>query len=196
MLFEKRFWQGIADGTVTVTYRRWKKPVAAAGRTNRTPGGIVFVEAVDIMDPAAIDEVDARRAGYGSAGELVADLRGEPATPVYRVQFRLLDGGDPRDSLASDAALTEDDVAALRRRLARMDATSPEGPWTLDVLRLVERRPRVRAQSLADELGRGKEALKIDIRKLKNLGLTLSLETGYELSPRGRAFLERVAESE
>jgi hypothetical protein len=33
-------------------------------------------------------------------------------------------------------------------------------------------------------------ALKTDVRKLKALGLTLSLEVGYELSPRGRAFLE------
>lgn len=196
MLFEKRFWPGIADGSVTVTYRRWKKPVAATGKTNRTPGGIVFVEAVDIVEPASISDADAVRAGYGSAAELVADLRGEPDTSLYRVQFRLMEGGDPRDALASDAALTEDDIATLRKRLARLDSASREGPWTLQVLRLIERRPRVRAQSLADELGREKEALKVDIRKLKNLGLTLSLETGYELSPRGRALLEHLTRSE
>jgi hypothetical protein len=27
------------------------------------------------------------------------------------------------------------------------------------------------------------------VRKLKNLGLTISLETGYQLSPRGAAYL-------
>ncbi|MFP8878572.1 MAG: hypothetical protein VCE43_03450 [Myxococcota bacterium] len=32
---------------------------------------------------------------------------------------------------------------------------------------------------------------KADVRKLKNLGLTISCEVGYEISPRGRAFLRR-----
>ena len=31
---------------------------------------------------------------------------------------------------------------------------------------------------------------KLDVRKLKNLGLTISLKVGYELSPRGRAYLD------
>ena len=31
---------------------------------------------------------------------------------------------------------------------------------------------------------------KTDVRKLKELGLTESLEVGYRLSPRGRAYLE------
>ncbi|HMO95874.1 MAG TPA: hypothetical protein PKD27_07110 [Tepidiformaceae bacterium] len=192
MLFEKRFWTGIADGSVTVTFRRWKKPVAAAGRTNRTPGGIVLIESVTVVGPATIPDEDARRAGYASAAELIADLRGSAGDPLYRVQFRLVEGGDPRDALASIGELSPGDVEALSKRLARLDSAAKDGPWTMETLRLIERLPRVRAQTLADELGREKEALKLDIRKLKNLGLTLSLETGYEISPRGRAFLSRV----
>jgi hypothetical protein len=30
------------------------------------------------------------------------------------------------------------------------------------------------------------------VRKLKNLGLTISLRVGYELSPRGRTYLDRT----
>ena len=37
------------------------------------------------------------------------------------------------------------------------------------------------------------EALKLDVRKLKNLGLTISLRVGYELSPRGAAYLRAAA---
>jgi hypothetical protein len=33
------------------------------------------------------------------------------------------------------------------------------------------------------------QPFKIDVRKLKNLGLTESLDIGYRLSPRGRAYL-------
>ncbi len=35
-------------------------------------------------------------------------------------------------------------------------------------------------------------ALKADVRKLKKLGVTLSLEVGYELSPRGHAYLDAL----
>jgi hypothetical protein len=35
-------------------------------------------------------------------------------------------------------------------------------------------------------------AFKLNVRKLKNLGLTESLGTGYRLSPRGAAVLERL----
>ena len=49
---------------------------------------------------------------------------------------------------------------------------------------------RVVSTALAELLGRERPALKTDVRKLKRLGLTESLEVGYELSPRGRAFLD------
>lgn len=39
--------------------------------------------------------------------------------------------------------------------------------------------------------GIGDGSIKRDVRKLKALGLTESLEVGYRLSPRGRAYLER-----
>jgi hypothetical protein len=39
-------------------------------------------------------------------------------------------------------------------------------------------------------VGRELAPFKLDVRKLKNLGLTTSLDIGYELSPRGQAFLD------
>ena len=35
-------------------------------------------------------------------------------------------------------------------------------------------------------------AFKTDVRKLKRLGLTLSFKVGYEISPRGRVYMDRV----
>jgi hypothetical protein len=50
----------------------------------------------------------------------------------------------------------------------------------------------VRAADLAASVGREKHPFKVDVRKLKELGLTESLERGYRLSPRGRVLLERL----
>jgi hypothetical protein len=57
------------------------------------------------------------------------------------------------------------------------------------VLEAIEARPAVRAADLAATLDRDKVDFKIDVRKLKALGLTESLEVGYRLSPRGAALL-------
>ena len=54
----------------------------------------------------------------------------------------------------------------------------------------IAERPAVRAADLAADAGRDKLPFKRDVRKLKELGLTESLETGYRLSPRGRALVE------
>jgi hypothetical protein len=62
----------------------------------------------------------------------------------------------------------------------------------MQTLRLIEERPQVAARLLAKQLGRERDPFKIDVRKLKRLGLTQSFEVGYEISPRGRAFLDAV----
>ena len=57
------------------------------------------------------------------------------------------------------------------------------------MLALIAERPGVRAPDLAASLGRDTQPFKIDVRTLKELGLTHSLAVGYEISPRGRAYL-------
>ena len=49
--------------------------------------------------------------------------------------------------------------------------------------------PGRRAADIATDVGLPRDELKIRIRRLKALGLTISLETGYEISPRGAAYL-------
>jgi Mn-dependent DtxR family transcriptional regulator len=88
--------------------------------------------------------------------------------------------------------MSDDDVAELKRRLERLDAAGRRGPWTESVLRLIGANEAVRAQDLADRMGRDKPSFKRDVRKLKELGLTESLERGYRLSPRGRALLNHL----
>ena len=65
----------------------------------------------------------------------------------------------------------------------------PIGSWTRQVLEWIRANPRVVSQELATLLDRDLLPLKADIRKLKALGLTISHDVGYELSPRGAAYL-------
>ena len=189
MLIEKRRWAGIQDGSITVLLRRWRHRQATSGKTYRTGAGRIAVDRMDCVTADEIGEEDARAAGYSSAEEAVADLRGAPGDPVYVLRIRLVTEPDPRAELAGSSELDEVELAAIEARLARMDRSSRDGPWTEETLRIIDSRPATRAQDLAAAIGRDRDRFKTDVRKLKNLGLTISLETGYRLSPRGAAFL-------
>jgi hypothetical protein len=193
MLFEQRFWALIADGSVTLTFRRWRRCQAVARRRYRTAGGIIEVERVDVVTAERITDREARRSGFPSAAEVVANLRGDSSSPIYRVQFHVVSGPDPRSELAASGDLTPDDVAEIDRRLDRLDRASSHGPWTRSALEAIAARPATRAADLAAGFGRETQPFKIDVRKLKNLGLTISLERGYQLSPRGAAYLKARA---
>ncbi len=189
VLFELRFRDGVQDGSVTVTFRRWKRCQAIAGHRYRTAVGMIEVESVDVVEASKITKADARRAGYPSPAALIDDLRGTEDLPIYRIRFHAVQGPDPRDELAATAQLTAAEIAELDRRLERLDRASSYGHWTVASLATIAEQPGVRAGDLATSLGRERDPFKLDVRKLKNLGLTISLEVGYRLSPRGEAYL-------
>ena len=85
-----------------------------------------------------------------------------------------------------------DDVATIAARLDRWDRAA-ESPWTRDYLRTIGEHEVVRAPDLAARAGLDVPRFKRRVRQLKGLGLTISLDVGYRLSPRGRAFLSRCA---
>ncbi len=159
------------------------------GSTFTSSAGVVEITSVQPVDPSEIGDDDAARAGFSSAAAVLSKLR-KNDDQVFRIGLRWV-GPDPRIALREDAELSEDDVADLTTRLDRLDAHSTHGPWTRAVLEMISRRPAVVSTELAAELGRPRADFKLDVRKLKKLGLTHSLEVGYELSPRGRALLER-----
>lgn len=193
MLFNKAALDGIAAGRVRVAYRRWDRPRAAVGGRQRTRVGVLAIERVEPVDDADLTDADARAAGLTDRAALLRVLDPRPGRRTYRIEFRLA-GEDPRIALREDPALSAADVAALRRRLARLDAASTHGPWTAQALELIERFPGRRAPDLAELVGRPTQPFKTDVRKFKELGLTESLPVGYRLSPRGHAF--RAAQSQ
>jgi hypothetical protein len=178
------------EGEITVAVRRWKRPTVRAGGTLRTPSGVLAIDSVERVRLSDLTPAIATAAGYGSLKALVASLA-PTRNPLYVVRFHP-GGPDPRVALRERADLTAADRAALDRRLDGFDERSPRGPWTRATLRMIADRPAVRAPDLAADAGVETKRYKTDVRKLKELGLTESLEVGYRLSPRGRAYLGRA----
>lgn len=196
MRFEARLREGIERGTIVLAFRRWRRCQVVAGHRYRTGTGLVEVDAVDLVSPADIDLAQASDAGYGSIEELLADLRGDPQVPLYRVRLHRVDEPDPRSELAASPALSADDLARLTARLARMDRSAAHGPWTSAVLTQIADNPGIVSTVLAEKLGWERLAFKLHVRRLKELGLTISLTVGYQLSPRGEAYLRHLRDGE
>ncbi len=193
LLFKKAFFEGLVSGTTTLTFRRWQKPhVKVGGRYRCHPIGVLEVDEVEIVTVKSISARDAKNAGFGSRDALVAYLAElgplDDATEIHRVALRFGGDGD-RVPIALDDQLTPEQVAELKKRLARFDAN---GAWTMQAFALIDAQPRVAASKLAASVKRETLPFKENIRKLKKLGLTQSFEVGYEISPRGRAYLAAI----
>jgi hypothetical protein len=192
MLFSMDAWPGLADGSITLTFRTWTSPQAKAGGRYRVGG--MLLEAVDVRQVSAgsITDADARRAGSPDADTVRARMKvTDPERMVWRVELRYL-GNDDRIDRRNDDALSDDDIAAIRARLDRFDRSSSTGPWTRTTLRLIDTYPGVVSTVLAKHAKQERPAFKLNVRKLKELGLTESLGTGYRLSPHGEVLLRSL----
>jgi hypothetical protein len=177
VLFERRLRDGLSDGSISVAFRRWRKAQVVPGHWYRLGLGAGQVQVTDVRIVEDIGSDEARAAGYASREALLKDMRGD--APMYRVTFGEVQD-DPREALRESM----NDIDSLEKRIASIAGAD-------QTLRAISEQPGVRAADLARQLG-WDELLrfKTHVRRLKALGLTISLEVGYRLSPRGEAYLE------
>ncbi|MGC4943853.1 hypothetical protein [Kribbella sp. DT2] len=194
MLFAGTDTEGVAEGRITAAYRRWAEPRVIEGRVYRTNAGRIEIDSIKKVNPDLISDYDEmlHLAGRMNAKDARRRLRGDETLPTWLIRFHLVEGPDPREELAAAADLSPADVEELTTKLAHLDELSRHGAWTRQTLELIRSKPATRAGDLAVDVDRDTPGFKIDVRKLKNLGLTHSLEVGYELTPRGKAYLEAL----
>jgi len=188
VLFQQRFHERIRGGDIRCTVRIWQRPhVKVGGRYALGSGAIV----VDKMHEARLDDITpalAKRCGFPSLADLLKTAKHGPGERVFVIDFHYDDKTAARSKSKTDV-FSAVEIAELVPRLEAMDRRSKLGAWTLATLRAIEARPGVLAAKLARSLGRPRDEFKRDVRKLKNLGLTFSLEVGYRLTPKGEALL-------
>jgi hypothetical protein len=187
MLFTAATLRGLTEGTVKCTYRRWEMVRPKVGSRLTTSAGVVEVTSITAADEEQLTDQDAADAGFDSVAALLKWTSAKGRGDLYRIGIALA-GPDPRIALRRSDELTPADVAALKARLDRMDRAA-EQPWTHSTLRQIQQLPGVVSTDLAAQAGQERRAYKMRVRRLKALGLTESLERGYRLSPRGRAYL-------
>ena len=191
MLFNADTAMRIRGGEITVSLRKWKRPQARVGGVYYLrPDGAVEVTSMSETRLRDLPEDDLRLAGFLDRASVGSALVAGEDDLVWVVRF------DFHASLTRpvpDRGQVDDrELELLIRKLARKDQNSADGPWTQATLAMIGDQPGTVSTRLAEQLGRDRLELKRDVRKLKSLGLTISLDVGYRLSDKGRAVLDRL----
>ena len=188
MLIKMKPLQLILDGKITLQFRKWMKPSVRQGTLLKTALGQIEIQQVATVVERDITERDAVSAGFESRDALLQSLHKVEEGDIYKITVRY-HSEDPRIGLRNNADLSSENFELIIKKLKRLDTASKDGPWTKETLQAISRNPRVVSTELAAKLGRERMWLKLNIRKLKNMGLTISHEVGYEISPLGKAVL-------
>jgi hypothetical protein len=190
MLFYEGFLKGVKAGKLTLAFRRWNRPRVKVGTRLRTQLGVV--EVLDVAEVREVDitEQDAKLAGYVTREQLLDELSSR-AGALFRVQLKY-GGEDERIDLRNQAKISAPEFEELKKKLAGYER---KGVWTRQTLNLIAKKPATLAAMLAKSLDLETQFFKRRVRQLKELGLTESLEVGYRISPRGKAYLQLLNKS-
>jgi hypothetical protein len=191
MIFKLAHLEGIKAGKITLAFRKWKNPTVRKGSRIKTEMAVVEISDISEISLTDISDSDAVDAGFKNLESLLKTLNAINDGNVYKIKVHYY-AEDPRIALRENTALSETGFELLKRKLERLDNYSEEGKWTIAVLEAIRDNPKLRAADLAVKMNTEKDKLKINIRKLKNLGLTISHEVGYTISPLGSLVLQKI----
>jgi hypothetical protein len=191
MLIKMQPLKAIREGKISVQFRKWTRPSVRKGTLLTTAVGQVEIQQLEVIQEKDITETDAKAAGFETRDALLDTLRKHDDGEIYKIGVRY-HGDDPRIKLRNNLDLNDAQYQQLIKKLQRLDVASKEGPWTKATLLAISKHPRVVSTELAAKLNYERMWLKLNIRKLKNMGLTISHEVGYEISPLGKSVLQRL----
>lgn len=191
MLIKEIHLRGIESGKITLAFRRWQKPSVKEGSLLHTSIGLVKIGKIETVNENGITEKDALNAGFADKNQLLKSFTHNRTGTIFKISVRY-HSADPRITLREQIELSEEQFTDLKEKLERFDNHSKQGHWTEKILLTIQDNPNLHAIRISKLAGFEKEWVKLNIRKLKNLGLTISHKVGYELSPLGKTFVEKL----
>ena len=191
MLFKNKDLEGIKAGKITLSFRNWKKLSVHVGSEIKTGMGVIKVGAIREVQFDDITDEDAIAAGFSGAGSLVGLLKSQKEGTIYKIAVSF-EREIQKVDLGELEKIEDEEFEALKLTLDNLDKFSKVGKWTTKTLVGIRENPKLKAADLATKLKKEKEWLKLNVRKLKSLELTISHEPGYTLSPKGEVYLKMI----
>ena len=178
----------IKSGEVTAALRKWKKPTVKQNGTLITRIGQLSIDKLDRIELEEVDHKILKACGIEDFESLKKKFFDRKEGDLYLIRFSVI-GPDPRIDLRNNTEWTAEELSNLKKKMTSWD-NNFTAPWTLRVLKHILENPHKRAADISVDLDIPKDKLKLNIRKLKAQGLTISHSVGYELSPRGKKLLD------
>lgn len=191
MLFKQKDLEGIKSGKILLAFRKWKKLSVDAGSLVNTSAGIMKIGSVKVISLEEITDDEAQKAGFKNAGSLKQLLDQQKDGLIYKIEVSF-HSENPEIEIQESAELDEEEFESIKAALDNLDKFSKIGKWTIKTLQAIRENPKLKAADLAIKAKKEKEWLKLNVRKLKALGLTISHEPGYTLSPKGEEYLKML----
>jgi hypothetical protein len=191
MLIKQKQLEGIMSGQISLAFRKWKKLSVKEGSLLKTNVGIVKITEIAEINLSQISDDDASKAGFKDLQSLTTEMTKIDEGTIYKIGVSY-QSADPRIDLRQKSEISDEELELIKDSLLKLDKFSKQGSWTKKVLKAIQENPKLRAVELATKVGKEKEWLKLNVRKLKNLGLTISHEPGYTLSPLGEYVLKTL----
>jgi hypothetical protein len=192
MLFKEIHLQGIKSGEITLAFRKWQKVSVNSGSLLHTSIGLVEIGDIQVVNEVDITESDAQQSGFTDKKHLLKSFGKNSSGTIFQISVRY-HSPDPRIKLREQTELSDQHFMDLKKKLERLDNYSKQGHWTNKVLLTIKDNPNLHAIGISKLTGFEKDWLKLNIRKLKNLGLTMSHHIGYEVSPLGNKYLDKLS---
>ncbi|NNF36541.1 MAG: ASCH domain-containing protein [Saprospiraceae bacterium] len=180
----------IKSGEVTSALRKWKRPTVKQGGTLITRVGQLSIDKLEKISLGDVDHHILKACGIEDLESWKKKFYDKREGDLYLIRFSIK-GPDPRIGLRENTNWSKDELIKIKKKLLTWDKNSG-APWTLKVMNYILKYPQRRAADMALQLNIEKDILKPNIRKLKAQGLTISHSIGYELSPRGKALLQKL----
>src|SRR5690349_20093301 len=139
MLLKNKTIEGIQSGKISLIFRRWKKPGVKKGGTQMTQLGVVGIDDEKIVTENKITEGDAKKAGFKSRGELLAQMY-DRDEDLYKIGVHWV-GEDPRKALRTNDKLSKKEIDEIISKLRKLDQNSQRGNWTQLYLQMIHDQP-------------------------------------------------------
>ncbi len=168
MLIKDIHLRGIADGSVSVAFRKWKKSAVKEGILLKTPIGLVKVEKIEKIDQKDITEEDVRAAGYEKLEEVIKSFYKSAEGQIYRIELKY-HGEDPRIKLRENVGISVEEMGGILEKLERYDKFSKQGNWTETVLRAIGENPKL-SSGFGGAVGKGEGLVENQCPKVEKSG--------------------------
>jgi len=178
--FKQKYHEEIKAGKITVSFRDWKTLNVQKNKIYKSINlGLLKIHDVSFKKLADIPLTEIKKSGFKSFNDFKDSYKESARRAVdfktestVKIEFEYL-GDDIEDKKRVMGKVTPMELFEIRQKLLALDEKSGS-PWVVNILLLMEKKGPQKIEDLEKSIKMTPDAIKMNIRKLKELSLISS----------------------